>query len=511
MRQTGAPHVGDVASGSSITVSSESHRMAIDPRRRPPESSASRPTPSRTGMGRGPKRRTSEGDEATAPKRELWKSALRSLVLSRLVVICLQSFGNVAFPDLPTDAFKFTGVRREDLGIFDLLVEGLLGGLVRWDSVHFLNIALNGYIFENTLAFFPVYPFFIRSVGSLLSSLLPIHKYTAIVIAGVTVSNVKLLHPCGNGVVRIREVTSQVTGTCLLGLILVFLEPGQHLLLEPLHGVFVRSGHLFRALRALRSNGLMNFGYVGYFLVVNVIFVKFRSLPSGGTFPRIAQYFGKAVLVLVAASLIFFSVFRNLWTAVASDFCNGERPSPDAIAFADANGYALRGEHLAWCGSPVGVMPPYYSPIQKKYWDVEFFGYWKITKVPCFLLATPVIVLFFTLVLRRLTEKRLTFENLMDIVEAPDGFVPMVVHNSILILLGMTLFNVEILTRMLFSATPFLTVELSKIVAPKLDADLPSALHGSSWKKAGLSRIYLYFSGYLIGGIVLHANWGPFT
>lgn len=52
---------------------------------------------------------------------------------------------------------------EQDKSIMDHIVELLLGGFRRWDSIYFIHIAEHGYTYENTLAFFPALPMLTRA------------------------------------------------------------------------------------------------------------------------------------------------------------------------------------------------------------------------------------------------------------------------------------------------------------------------------------------------------------
>ncbi len=97
------------------------------------------------------------------------KIALTAL-FSRLVVWILSVVSNALIPDHDAgDAFRWTPTPRvNETSFLDSVISFLFDGLTRWDGQHFLHIANNGYTYESSLAFFPVYPAVVRLVGELV-------------------------------------------------------------------------------------------------------------------------------------------------------------------------------------------------------------------------------------------------------------------------------------------------------------------------------------------------------
>ncbi|PNJ20511.1 PIGV isoform 4, partial [Pongo abelii] len=84
------------------------------------------------------------------------KEVLRFAVSCRILTLMLQALFNAIIPDHHAEAFS--PPRLAPSGFVDQLVEGLLGGLSRWDAEHFLFIAEHGYLYEHNFAFFPGFP-----------------------------------------------------------------------------------------------------------------------------------------------------------------------------------------------------------------------------------------------------------------------------------------------------------------------------------------------------------------
>ncbi len=71
--------------------------------------------------------------------------------------------GNYIIEDHKADAFN-PPLNEPNSPKGSSLIALLLNGYSNWDAKHFLYIAENGYQFENSVAFFPLYPFTIRSL-----------------------------------------------------------------------------------------------------------------------------------------------------------------------------------------------------------------------------------------------------------------------------------------------------------------------------------------------------------
>ncbi|VDO94156.1 unnamed protein product [Heligmosomoides polygyrus] len=94
------------------------------------------------------------------------------------------------------------------------------------------------------------------------------------------------------------------------------------------------------------------------------------------------------------------------------------------------------------------IFPPFYASIQSKYWHVSLFGYWQLRKIPCFLMAAPA---FFLVAFgaqqtwRRVRSKRLFLS--LGTSELDSVFV------------------FKVLTRLLFSSSPFPYLVLARWIS----------------------------------------------
>ena len=122
-------------------------------------------------------------------RTKLWMTAL----ISRLAVIGLSIVTNAIIPDHDAGVFAWTKSPAHNITTFsDQTVSFLLDGLTKWDGQYFLHIANSGYSYENTLAFFPLYPLCVRIAAEVVYWCQVdyglIHFSNAIKIGGVIVN-----------------------------------------------------------------------------------------------------------------------------------------------------------------------------------------------------------------------------------------------------------------------------------------------------------------------------------
>ncbi len=160
-----------------------------------------------------------------------------------------------------------------------------------------------------------------------------------------------------------------------------------------------------------RSNGVLNFGFIAYFLLkeqLNRCHIEKKYYDElNSVFKYIKFLFKKYRLGLsLNTNLLFLAKVTVSFVSIGSafvlyqyyiytQFClaqNSQTRIPNKlIEFAREQDYVIINDiNLPkWCNTTMFS----YNSIQNKYWNVGFLTYWNFRQIPNFILASPIIVL----------------------------------------------------------------------------------------------------------------------
>uniref|UniRef100_A0A8C6G4C7 GPI mannosyltransferase 2 n=1 Tax=Mus spicilegus TaxID=10103 RepID=A0A8C6G4C7_MUSSI len=485
------------------------------------------------------------------------KEVLRFAVNCRILTLVLQALFNLIIPDHHADAF--CPPRLAPSGSADQLVEGLLGGLSRWDAEHFLFIAEHGYLYEHNFAFFPGFPLALLMGTELLRPLQGLLSQRSCLLVSVALLNLLFsvlaavaLHDLGCLVLHCpRQALCAALLFCIspanvflaagyseaLFAFLTFSAMGQ---LE--RGRGWASGLLFALAAGVRSNGLVSLG----FLLHSQCRGFCSSLAVLSPWKPLVKLMASVCLSVLIVSLPFALFQYRAYIQFCSPGSAPSIPEP-LLQLAADKGYRLAGENAPpWCSWD---LPLIYNYIQDVYWNVGLLRYYELKQVPNFLLATPVTVLVvwatwtyvtthpwlcLTLGLQR-TKDRENLEKPHRGFLSPKVFVYLV-HAAALLVFGGLCMHVQVLTRFLGSSTPIMywfPAHLLQDQEPLLrcvDTEprkLPQEKSPPgqkaprnclmklfyNWKSCSpVTRcVLIYFLTYWLLGLILHCNFLPWT
>ncbi|NWQ89430.1 PIGV mannosyltransferase, partial [Burhinus bistriatus] len=400
-----------------------------------------------------------------------------------------QALFNLLIPDHAADAFS--PPRLSKPGLWDLLLERLLGGLSHWDAEHFLFIAECGYLYEHNCAFFPLYPLSVRAMaeGALWPLQQLLHLRSRLLLSAVLLNSLfsvlaaAALYKLGCVVLRCHRVAFLAAVLFSISPANVFmaaaysesmfaflafsamwqLEKGQSWL----------SGLLFSLASGVRANGLINAGFFLYShgkrfaLQLQVGSGSVRKLPL--LWKQLLSMASSVVLMCAGIFLPFalFQYYAYMMFCGPGTGLEQAVPKP-LLQLALDKGYRLAttsGGKPPWCSQRFPVV---YSYIQDTYWNVGFLRYFELRQIPNFLLALPVTFLGLWAAWTYITANprhclTLGLERRKSEEEGkpragfccPAVFV-YVVHATVLLAFGFFCMHVQVLTRFLGSSSPVL-------------------------------------------------------
>lgn len=292
----------------------------------------------------------------------------------------------------------------------DIVTETAFGGLDNWDSEYFIFIAQHGYRqFEQSMAFFPLYPLLMHTLSNTI--FYPLSFFTSYrsvaLISGVAINFIAFplatsaLYLLTHEITRNRRLSFLTAALFCINPASVFMTAVYTECLFAMFtflGLFLLEKHWdwlaalsFSLAAATRSNGILLCGFLAFkwLLYVHDAHSK-RS--------RLTQLLGYALKRLSVTGLqclvvvLPFAVYQYYAHSI---YCKGGTNSVD---HADLN-----QNKNNWCTWGSYILPLHYSHVQSHYWNVGFLRYFELKQIPNFLLATPMILLSVSCVVRFLS------------------------------------------------------------------------------------------------------------
>lgn len=501
---------------------------------------------------------------------------------TRILIFILQFVCNLLIPDHEAGVFTWNIDPDWKPTVADRIVSFLLDGLIRWDGHHFLHIATHGYTFETNLAFFPLYPLAVRCLANGLYWLQDdygiISFVSAVKIAGVSLNLVCFLLATEALYDLSRRVLKDEYLAYKAGLFFS-INPASIFFSAP-YSESLNSWLTFSLLNrmnknlgvwtcllvalscATRANSLLNAGFIVYHSLKivateTILYVRLKKAckEKAELSSTVANILGDSFipgLLNLIACLAPFFVFQ--WFCF-THFCRITKKLPDipeyVVEYGRANLLKVVGDEPSpWCHQEPPIS---YTYIQQAYWNNGLLSYWELKQVPNFLLALPTLLLVLSTSYTFMCAhwdyvKRLGLvdNNLLGMPRKPilavrqyrvlprECFV-FVVHAAALALFALFFMNVQVVTRLIMSASPvvpwlaaILTTREDKAAVPLCDTDNPEILYKVECRSnlesntdtilfqekldTDVARsVMMYCLGYFLVGTILFSNHLPWT
>ncbi|ESZ99364.1 GPI mannosyltransferase 2 [Sclerotinia borealis F-4128] len=313
----------------------------------------------------------------------LWK------VLLLLIAACSPGPGYDTSTSLLLSTLHSVGQKK-----LPLVVQYLIGKLVRWDAIYFVRVSNRGYLYEQEWAFgwgftrmikfstmglgylgIPHYDGMEGLVGILLAhsshllSILVLHSLTLTLFPSKRFALVTaLLHVISPAGIFMSAPYAESSCALLtfLGVFLFTKSFGSGANNATLgHDLLVLlSGIVFGVATTFRSNALLN-----GLLLLEEAFRTFISLGNGFKITTIRR------LIITGLGGI----------CVGTSFL-----LPQYLAYQEYCGETALESSRLWC---TDAIPSIYTFVQGYYWNGGLFNYWTLPNIPLFLLAMPMIII----------------------------------------------------------------------------------------------------------------------
>jgi phosphatidylinositol glycan class V len=418
------------------------------------------------------------------------------LYISLMVFIRLIACLAIILADYAISDHNAEGVELLDTPYTSSITEFALNPFVKWDSIHFLSLALHGYRKDYQFVFYPLFPYYLSLFSGLTSYLFTLTEMEHLIWLGV-ISN--MMWNCVS-IILLKEILlllnfedSLIHNACMCFIFNPALIFFVDLYSESIFTVFTWSAmylflkfpeselYLIPAVLSCccRSNGI--------FLIIPLSVMYCQTYLKSPNYGRLRLLMKMALLsCLLVPSLIFAYIGNHF-------MCDSEE---------------IYSHHLSYCSSNNHYLSlKLYPYLQKLFWNVSFLSSYQFRQIPNILLAVPVVcVAIYALFCIKSRTKPLEIlqRNCFRSSHRFSGqaiiyskMFPWKIHLFVTLLVCLFWAHIQISTRVLCSSSPLLYVALGQLVYSK------------NVLERKLSRYFIVT--YITLGVLLHSNFYPWT
>jgi phosphatidylinositol glycan class V len=392
------------------------------------------------------------------------------------------------------------GVERVQFPFSSRWTEMIADPFVKWDSIHFLNIALKGYQNDYQFAFYPAYPYLLRLSAKIFIPLQFLTEADMMVCRGIAFSLLFSLI----SLILLREILKEldfspkvVNTACL-----VFIFNPAFIFFLSLY-----TESCFTMVSWLTFYLFLKYRRVPFYLIPLIVSCTIRSNGILTAIPILSVHLMEALvkrkLTLKAVVFVSLSLVCSILPYLAFSYYAFSRICSESLFIGEGN--------EEFCQS--GQFYLTYSHLQKKYWNVGFLSSFQFRQIPNIMLATPILLLsFYTLFTsfnedrseKELVWNRLWITSNWNISFKSSLLLPWKLHLLATTLLGLFMAHIQISTRLICSSSVLIYVGIAKLLEGE---EQKGQKNGEKMK----NYITIYLFLYVIAGSILHTNFYPWT
>ena len=294
----------------------------------------------------------------------------------------------------------------------DYLITLLFGGFRRWDAVYFLHIAQYGYTYENTLAFFPLFPILVRFITyTVLWPLLSVMHVGSVMMLAAALINFVCFVMSARALFSLGWEIYQDELFAYYAAQLYCINPGSiffsaaysealfALLLflalnQCVKDRMILASLLFFLAGFVHASGVLSCGYI-LFCFIHTMVYRYTQMGKDCTFYSLFFVWTKILLTYVFYILLCLTPFMMFQCYSYDLYCSTSQFSTEIprriIHYGIIQHYKILNiDRPVWCNDS---LPMPFLHVQSKYWNIGFLRHYELKNYANFVLGLPMTIL----------------------------------------------------------------------------------------------------------------------